>query len=438
MPTFQELQPIEGNRPKFTGKHLVMLNANTAPKAIITRAKNASLRLASFSDYKEDVENFGNAFNEADGIVFENSGIAVINKKNKSQISKLIATDGGRNAFIYSEPERYVYALADKSKEYLRGYKAAVDHLYKKVLTESRKSRAKAFDFKDDDQATWGIHATKVLKSGFTGKKINLAILDTGFNLKHPDFVNRTIVSESFIKGQTVDDKNGHGSHCTGISAGDINKKTGRRYGVAKGANIYIGKVLSNAGSGTDSGILAGIEWAITNGCKVISMSLGAPVDPGESYSNIYNDLGKKALAKGTLIIAAAGNDSQRDKGIVAPVGHPANCPSIMAVAALDNKLAVAWFSNGGLNTDGGQIDIAAPGVDVYSSWKSPANYNTISGTSMATPFVAGMAALFWEANPGATASDIWLYLTQNAMRLELPATGVGAGLVQPPKAKKK
>ncbi len=263
MPTFQELQPIEGNRPKFTGKYLVMLNANTAPKAIITRAKNASLRLASFSDYKEDVENFGNAFNEADGIVFENSGIAVINKKNKSQISKLIATDGGRNAFIYSEPERYVYALADKSKEYLRGYKAAVDHLYKKVLTESRKSRPKAFDFKDDDQATWGIHATKVLKSGFTGKKINLAILDTGFNLKHPDFVNRTIVSESFIKGQTVDDKNGHGSHCTGISAGDINKKTGRRYGVAKGANIYIGKVLSNGGQARQR-YSGGLEWAIT------------------------------------------------------------------------------------------------------------------------------------------------------------------------------
>jgi subtilisin family serine protease len=176
------------------------------------------------------------------------------------------------------------------------------------------------------------------------------------------------------------------------------------------------------------------MEWAITNNCKVISMSLGAPVEQGEKYSNIYNDVAKKAMSNGTLIIAAAGNESRRDQGIINPVGHPANCPSIMAVAALDGYLEVAWFSCGGINSDGGQVDIAAPGVDIYSSWKSPGNYNIISGTSMATPYVAGIAGLYNEAFPGATASEIWMYLTQNAFRLDKNSSDVGAGLVQPPK----
>ena len=239
--------------------------------------------------------------------------------------------------------------------------------------------RRKIVSFRDDAVATWGIHAVNVLNSKFTGKGVNVAILDTGFNLSHPDFSGRIVNSRSFISSEEVDDQNGHGSHCTGISTGNVNKITNRRYGVAREANIFIGKVLSNAGSGSDSGILAGMEWAITNNCKVISMSLGAPVYPGEAFSNIYNDIAKKAMAKGTLIIAAAGNESRRDQGMINPVGHPANCPAIMAVGALDRELNVAYFSCGGINPDGGQVDIAAPGVDVYSSWKSPGNYNIIS-----------------------------------------------------------
>jgi subtilisin family serine protease len=103
----------------------------------------------------------------------------------------------------------------------------------------------------------------------------------------------------------------------------------------------------------------------------------------------------------GTLIIEAAGNEGARP-GSISPVGHPANCPSIMAVAALDPQLGVAPFSNGGLNPLGGQVDIAGPGVDVRSSWPRPVLYNTISGTSMATPPVAGIAGLLSEANPEA------------------------------------
>ncbi len=130
------------------------------------------------------------------------------------------------------------------------------------------------------------------------------------------------------------------------------------------------------------------------------------------------------------MIIAAAGNESERQFGKIKPVGHPANCPSILAVAAIDEDLDIAYFSCGGLNLDGGQVDIAAPGVNIYSSWKG-GKYNTISGTSMATPFVAGVAALYLEANPKANASDIWMMLSQNALRLNLNSTDVGSGLVQ-------
>lgn len=433
MLTFNEFQQQSQAKPKFTGRQLVMLDPKATHKTITTYAKKASLRLASSGDYKKVKEDYTKAFDEGDGIVFEQLGIVVINQNKRSQVSMLTESSSSKRTFIYSEPERYVYALIESFEEFMTGYKSAVDDLYNKITTRGKASALKGNSYQDDIVASWGIHATNVLNSKFTGKGVNVAILDTGLNLKHPDYVGRVIKSKSFIRGEQVEDQNGHGSHCTGISTGNINKTKSGRYGVAKDANIFIGKVLSNSGSGDDSGILAGIEWAIVNNCKVISMSLGAAVDPGETFSQVYNDIAKKALTKGTIIIAAAGNESRRETGTIRPVGHPANCPSIMAVAALDNKMGIADFSCGGINSDGGQIDIAGPGVDVYSSWKLPDNFNIISGTSMATPFVAGVAALFWEANPSASASDIWMFLLQNAKRLTLNASDVGAGLVQAP-----
>jgi subtilisin family serine protease len=430
MLTSKESHRRSGTGSRFTGKQIVMLAPKTSSKTISTQADKASLKFGSFNDYRKGNEDYTKAFEETDGIVFEKLGIIVVNGNLDKQVS-ILTGSSSRNTFIYSEPERYVYAINDPSEEFTQDSPSVTDQSRRKT-NKPISSNFKSGSYKDDDVASWGIHAANVLISKFTGKGINTAILDTGFNLNHPDFDGRILNSRSFIQGEEAGDQNGHGSHCTGISTGNINRSTGRRYGVAKEANIYIGKVLSNDGSGSDSGILAGMEWAITNNCKVISMSLGAAVEPGETYSNIYNDIAKKALAKGTLIIAAAGNESRRDLGIINPVGHPANCPAIMAVAALDKNLNVAYFSCGGINSDGGQVDIAAPGVDIYSSWVSPENYNIISGTSMATPCVAGIAALFCEAFPKASASDIWMYLKQYALRLNLNASDVGAGLVQP------
>ncbi|MEO8769966.1 MAG: S8 family serine peptidase [Ferruginibacter sp.] len=399
------------DRPRFTGKKIITMHKDAPMASMKSLTKKASLKMASIRDFASGTSDYQQAFSQGDGIYFDTLKIAIVNGGNDDQVNFMTEKGIDNNNAIQVEPERFVYALplAKKTKT------------IKHPVLQS---------FTDNDIATWGVQAIKVLASAFTGKGINIAVLDTGLNLKHPDFSRLTIQSQSFIKSQAVEDKNGHGTHCCGIAVGAIDKKTNQRYGVASGANLFVGKVLSNSGSGDDSGILAGIEWALLNKCRVISMSLGSAVGAGETFSPAYENAAKIALDKDCIIIAAAGNESQRSFGLVSPVGHPANCPSIFSVAAIDSNMRIADFSCGGINPNGGQVDIAAPGVDIFSSWKGK-KHNTISGTSMATPFVAGLAALLCEANPGESAAHIWMKLTQHALRLDLESADVGAGLAQ-------
>jgi subtilisin family serine protease len=282
----------------------------------------------------------------------------------------------------------------------------------------------------DESVLTWGIQAVGADVSTATGKGIKIAVLDTGWEKNHPDFTDRAITTKSFITGEDVQDGHGHGTHCIGTSAGPRKPATAPGYGIAYEAEIFAGKVLSNAGSGSDGGILAGIDWAVSNGCAVISMSLGADVPAGTPYSQIYETVAQRAMAKGTLIIAAAGNASQRPARI-APVGHPARCPSIISVAAIDVNRAIASFSSGTADKIG-QIDVAGPGVDVYSSFKLPEKYRRLRGTSMATPHAAGVAVLIAEKT-GARGFELWARLALSSLRLPLPSTDVGGGLVQAP-----
>jgi subtilisin family serine protease len=169
----------------------------------------------------------------------------------------------------------------------------------------------------------------------------------------------------------------------------------------------------------------------VTQQCRVVSFSIGGEPDP--RYDKTFERIARRVLDAGTLIVAAAGNESRRSRGVIRPVCHPANCPSIMAVAAVDQDLRVADFSNRGSEPEGGQIDIAGPGVDVLSAWP-PDGYELSDGTSMATPHVAGIAALYAEARPKMTARDLWSVIVQEARRLEAPSADVGAGLVQAPR----
>ena len=261
----------------------------------------------------------------------------------------------------------------------------------------------------------------KSVRNEPTGKSVRLAVLDTGFDFTHPDFAGRTIHRKSFVGRQAID-KDGHGTHCAGIAAGGRKGKAGFRYGVASGSRLYIAKILDDEGEGADGLALAGIEWALEKGCRVISMSFGA--EPEQGYSAIFEQVAQTVMASRCLLVAATGNDSKR--GRMAPVNHPANCPSILAVGALTAEMKVAEFSCGG------QVDVAAPGDQILSA-KAGGGHVVESGTSMAAPFVAGIAALLWEQHPEASAWEIWTRLTQQARRLRLPASAVGAGLVYLP-----
>jgi subtilisin len=267
----------------------------------------------------------------------------------------------------------------------------------------------------------------------FTGKGATVAVLDTGVDLTHPDFNARFTEGEnavSFIEGESVQDGNGHGTHCVGVVGGPVVSSSGRRYGVAPNANVLVGKVLSDAGSGFDDQILDGIDWAMDQGAQIISMSLGSERAVGEPFPQQYERIAQQALERDVLIIAAAGNSSDRPVSR-APVENPASCPSIMSVAAVDRFKRVASFSCARLDSIG-DLDISGPGVAVHSSWTG-GGFRTISGTSMATPHVAGIAALYREKDPGLTGRDLWNLLLSNAILLGA-SSDFGRGLARVPK----
>ena len=452
---FMDNYGSEEPAPGTTGKYLVLLREDAVDAGVRTLSDAAGLSVTSSSDFDEGAVG-GEVLAEAEAVVFDELAVALVDTPPDQiqALSAATAEQADESPILAIEPERVVYALqdgpptpADQSPgpvpgsaglpvEFLRGYREAVNHLTDRLLSEAGVAvEAAATGVAPslvESTDTWGLQVTRASASRFSGEGIRVAVLDTGFDELHPDFTGRSIETSSFVPNQAVQDGHGHGTHCIGTSCGPRQPNRLPRYGVASRAEILAGKVLSNQGSGADGGILAGMNWAISEGCQVISMSLGSPVQPGQRYSLVYELVARRALWRGTLIVAAAGNESQRP-AIIAPVGHPANCPSIMAVAALDARLGIARFSCGGINPQGGQVDLAGPGVDIQSCWPRPTLYRRISGTSMATPHVAGIAALYAEAVPEARGRGLWALLIQNARRLTLSSRDVGIGLAQAP-----
>ena len=378
-----------------------------------------------------------------DVLLLESTNIAIVDM-DPDQAMSVMAVSGGEILSVDPEPIFITYNL-----DYLRGFRDAVNHIADALLDDQQTQGVEQVPtavFQDNASFTWGLEAIGANTSGLSGNGVRVAVLDTGMDLDHPDFGGRSIVSRSFISGQAVQDENGHGTHCTGTACGPRSPGSGRGYGVAYGCDIFVGKVLSNQGSSLGRSTLRGIEWAIEQGVDVISLSLGAPVAVGESFVPAFEQVGQTAIEHGILVVAAAGNESRRGIGRFRPVGSPANCPSFMAVGAVDNALNMGDFSNRALNSNGGEVDLVGPGVDVFSSAPEPAaprqppyfrqwsaRYDTIDGTSMATPHVAGVAALFKEANPNADAVQLKNLLLQNCQSLPLRTEDVGSGLVQAP-----
>lgn len=380
----------------------MLLKGRTTRAAVALLHQAAGLRLGLSSDF----HGARPAVAPGEGLLFERLGCALLNS-DPDQTRAL--AHHHRDGALMLEPERYVRAAELAAADAADGLRLG-----------------------DTREATWGLQATRVLSSPYQGRGIRVAILDTGLDLTHPDFAGRAIVSKSFAGELPIADGNGHGTLCAGIACGPQHPAQPPRYGVAPAADLYIARVLDDNAGGADGNVLAGIDWAMRHRCTIVSMSIGTPVAVGDSYPRVYEQAAARALAEGTLLIAPAGNSSQRPD-CIEPVERPANCPSILAVAAVDQTLAVAPFSNGGLNPDGGDVDLAAPGIAIASASPRPALYQTGSGTSMAAPLVAGIAALLAEADRNARGAALRAALLRALLPLTAPARDVGAGLVQAP-----
>lgn len=265
-----------------------------------------------------------------------------------------------------------------------------------------------------------------------TGRGVKVAVLDTGVDLAHPDLTVLPGDAVSFVASEpSAQDEHGHGTHCAGVVAGRAAPVGGRRYGVAPEVTLLAAKVLDRSGRGTDDQIIDAIDWATDQGAEILSMSLGSARPAGSPPSVRYEVIARRLLDQGVLLVAAAGNESLRPE-VVAPVGNPAACASVLAVGAVDGRDRVARFSCG--DADGlGAVDLVAPGVGVLSAWPGGGT-RRLSGTSMATPHVAGIAALHAQANPGLTGRALWDRLIASARPVPgLAMRDGGAGVVQAP-----
>lgn len=223
-----------------------------------------------------------------------------------------------------------------------------------------------------------------------TGKGAKIAIVDTGIDYKHPDLKDRVVDKGKDFSGDNPDafDDHYHGSHCAGSAA--ASRGNGGVVGVAPEASLIAVKVLSAEGSGSYAGVASGIVYAADAGAHVISMSLGGP-----STSAVIDEAVKYAQDKGALMVAAMGND-----GSMQP-SYPAACKGVLAVGATSPEDTLPNFTN-----CGDHISVTAPGVEILSTVPG-GGHDTLDGTSMATPHVAGLAALLKAAHPSWGAKQI-------------------------------
>ena len=324
-------------------------------------------------------------------------------EKHRREGGELRETVRGLNAHV-------VEVSADDEEAALERYQKDEDVLYAEPDYV-----AEAFVITDDPSlsAQWGMFKIEAANSsgesawdlvtGSSGAKV--AILDTGIEEAHSDIAGKVLASQNFTTSNTTSDRDGHGTHVAGIAAASTNNTLGVA-GVGYNSSLMNGKVLGDNGSGYYSWIANGIIWATDNGANVINMSLG-----GSSGSQTLLNAVNYAWNNGVVVVAAAGNSSTS-----AP-SYPAYYSNTIAVAATDSNDQKASFSN-----YGSWVDVAAPGVSIYSTYKNN-SCATLSGTSMASPHVAGLAGLVWASGLCATSTCVRSQIENTAD----PINGTGA-----------
>ncbi|SDF78130.1 Serine protease, subtilisin family [Lentzea fradiae] len=260
------------------------------------------------------------------------------------------------------------------------------------------------------DRSVPQINAPAAYEAGFTGKGTTVAVLDTGVDNSHPDLADREIGERNFSTSPDNGDHHGHGTHVASTIAGTGAKSGGKYRGVAPDARILDVKVLSDNGSGQDSSIIAGMEWAAEQGAQVVNMSLGGydtpEIDPLEEAVN------RISAEKGTLFVVAAGNSGPNS----GTIGSPGTADAALTVGAVDHEDEIADFSSRGPTLAGTlKPDLTAPGVGIVAARHADGKigppvadgYTSLDGTSMATPHVAGAAALLREQHPELTGAQL-------------------------------
>ncbi|MEU2246676.1 S8 family serine peptidase [Streptomyces sp. NPDC019224] len=258
------------------------------------------------------------------------------------------------------------------------------------------------------DKSVPQINAPQAWADGYTGKGVTVAVLDSGYDSDHPDLAGRVTASANFLGGDSAEDDLGHGTHVASTIAGVDSTYRG----VAPDASLAVGKVCDSTGSCPTSALLAGIDWAVnTVHAKVVNLSLGGAADETDPAIAVINDL---SASTGTLFVVAAGNEGEYGTGTV---GAPAIANAALAVGAVDSEEELAPFSSRGPRPSDNAVkpDITAPGVAIVAA-KMGGGHTAKSGTSMATPHVAGSAALVAQAHPDWSGEQIKTALMNTAV----------------------
>ncbi|MFF8917282.1 S8 family serine peptidase [Streptomyces sp. NPDC015032] len=256
------------------------------------------------------------------------------------------------------------------------------------------------------DRSTAQINAPAAWDAGYQGQGVKVAVLDTGADLDHPDLAGRATATKDFSGSTGTNDAFGHGTHVASTVGGTGAASDGRRKGVAPRSELMIGKVLGDDGYGSESTVIDGMEWAAAGGARVVNMSLGsdAPSDGTDPMSLAVNGLTKSS---GALFVVAAGNNGEQGSQTI---GSPGAADAALTVGAVDRDDSLAPFSSRGPRpTDRvAKPDVTAPGVGIVAARAAgttmgdpvDGDYIASSGTSMATPHVAGAAALLAQQHP--------------------------------------
>ena len=320
-----------------------------------------------------------------DDVVASSSTANGIVEAYDGRLRSTFSSINGFSADLSAQEARYL--AADPSVEYVQQNAA--------VMTTATQTNPPSWGLdRIDQESAVGDGSYTYPDSG--GEGVTAYIIDTGIEIDHPDFEGRASHGIDTVDGDNdATDCNGHGTHVAGTVGG-------AEHGVAKNVDLVAVRVLDCAGSGSFEGVIEGIDWVTDNAQlpAVANMSLGG------AFSQAVNDAVEASVAAGVTYAVAAGNEYASDACNVSP----GSAPSALTVAASDEGDALASFSNIGTC-----VDIIAPGVDITSAWLNGGT-NTISGTSMASPHVAGAAALYLGENSGATPDEVGAALTDNAL----------------------